>query len=419
MGRHARFSFPLSTGQVVGASFKSRGRYIRVQFPHPTENKFIEVTTGVPTPKGWTSVRNPPADAMTAAAKLILKHYAPILPPDLSKLRWDQAFDQLRGSAVIRPRTLQTYETAITHVSRLLHEARGPTQVTPELAQRFVRLYAGEKFRRGRASDAPEYSRSPQTVFNAIANLSIVWSHFKDLGFVRSNPWAEVKRPRLPKRVPVIPTEDSVAVFFRWLEERYPGWELVNVFVQVKMLTGCRLLDLCQVKSSQLDPRTRTLTITADQDKTHRERVIPIPDGLFARLLALRGSTHLWERYVEDTKVYRPGHTRTETFSPRVMYNAMKAIFRSYRKANPNHVIRSHDLRKRAITLMTLATQSVDQTANAIGISDQTARRYYLDAGKAFDAQSVMRKMAQVLLPSAASDTGAVSTGHSTSEEGN
>ncbi len=58
-----------------------------------------------------------------------------------------------------------------------------------------------------------------------------------------------------------------------------------------------------------------------------------------------------------------------------------------------------HSLRRRAITLVATATQSVDATAQAIGINPQTARAYYLDAQRAFQADDVFRKVASVLVP--------------------
>lgn len=49
---------------------------------------------------------------------------------------------------------------------------------------------------------------------------------------------------------------------------------------------------------------------------------------------------------------------------------------------------------------MTLETQNVDQTAQAIGIDASTARKYYLDAKTAFDGTGLLKQMASVLRPS-------------------
>ncbi|HET6576337.1 MAG TPA: tyrosine-type recombinase/integrase [Fimbriiglobus sp.] len=326
-------------------------------------------------------------------AKLISKHYA---VRNLCETTWDEALAEL-ATARIRPKTLVTYKTAVANLRAVLPDTKGPSSITEELANRFHRLYAATPFRRGKASDAKEYTRSPQTVYNAIANLSIVWSHFADLGYVKrhENPWEEVKRPTLPKRQPSIPTDESFKTLFAWLEMKYPGWELLRLFVELKMFAGCRLNDLCQLRSDQL--RGETLVILPEQDKTNCERHVPLPAGLARRLHAVKGATYLWERYTEDTKTYRPGPARTDTFAPSVMYNAMKSFFRAYGRAHPEAKIKSHDLRKRGLT-MTSGEVGVDRAAAAMGVTAETARKYYVDQKRAFDGAEVFRQMGQKLL---------------------
>jgi integrase len=198
-------------------------------------------------------------------------------------------------------------------------------------------------------------------VENALRRLSGLWGHLKRLGYTKGNPWEDIPRPTVPKKTPVIPTDDDVARFFAWLETTLPGWALPRLFVEVKALSGCRLNDLCQARSAQLDPAALTLAILAEQDKTHRERVIPLPEDLVRELVAIQGPTYLWERYNADARTYRHGTKSRDEFSPAYFYNAMKGLFRAYAKAGGK--LRSHGLRKRAITLTTLATQSVDATA--------------------------------------------------------
>ncbi len=165
----------------------------------------------------------------------------------------------------------------------------------------------------------------------------------------------QVKRPKLSKRQPSIPTDDAISTLFGWPNERFPGWELARLFLEVKAMSECRLNDLCQVRSGQLNGAT--LTITADQDKTPRERAIPLPADIADRLHAIKGLVYLWERYVEDARVYRKGRRNEREFRPSLMYNGMKWVFKEYQKAHPEARIKSQDLRKRAITLTALATQ--------------------------------------------------------------
>jgi hypothetical protein len=77
-------------------------------------------------------------------------------------------------------------------------------------------------------------------------------------------------------------------------------------------------------------------------------------------------------------------------------------VFAAFNVSRPGEPkLRPHDLRRRAITLMTAATQSVDATAQAVGVGPATARRYYLDAQRAFDSDALFTKLAGVLRPPA------------------
>ena len=82
------------------------------------------------------------------------------------------------------------------------------------------------------------------------------------------------------------------------------------------------------------------------------------------------------------------------------MYWFIDDIFPQYRKAFPDRPpITAHDLRRRAITLMVEATQSVDATAEALGIHPETARKHYLDAKQAYNSAELFKKLASILVP--------------------
>lgn len=387
MKRKARFSFVLPDQTRIGYSLKWRGGVVRIQFPDPTrQGHFVEKTTGC----------RSESDAHVEGAKIVLKSYAHTIPVDPESRTWSEATADLEKTT-LRPKTLATYLDAIKLFCRLQPTSKSPADVTVDVAQRFARVYALEPFRRSRSSTARTYTRSAQTVYNTIAALSIAWNHFLDRGYAKENPWERVKRPKLPKRLPALPAEAAFTVLDKWLDSRFPGWTLPKVFVAVKMVSGCRLNDLCQVRSDQL--RDGVLTIRPDQDKTHRERQIPLPESLVVALDAIKGPTYLWERYAAEARVYRKGRRNSGTFRPSLMYNFSKWLFKEYAKAHPEAKVKSHDFRKRAITMTAAATQNVDQTASALGVTSQTAARYYLDSKRAFDGQELMRKMASVLLP--------------------
>lgn len=394
MARHGRFPFTLPDGRTIRGNFKIRGRYFKVSFPHPTQPaKYIETSTGIEVPKGFDRKKNPPADWFTESAGIIATAYAPTLASDPKTATWEIILTEL-AEEDLRPRALEAYTSVLGIFRRYVPSSHGPHDVTAEVAKAFTRKYQQDGFTRSNASDAKRYTRSAKTVENMVRRMSGLWSKIMPK-FATSNPWALVKRPTVPKTTPAVPTEETVTGFLDWLTARYPTWELIRAFIEVKMVAGCRLNDLCQVKAAQFNHEAATLTILAGQDKTHRERVILLDAELAAKLARVRGAVYLWDRFLAESKVYRKA-TKTkhrEEFTPELLCNAMKNVFREYKGGK----LRSHGLRKRAITLTTLATQSVDATAQAFGLDPATARKYYLDANQAFNGSELLKRMAGVL----------------------
>jgi hypothetical protein len=86
-------------------------------------------------------------------------------------------------------------------------------------------------------------------------------------------------------------------------------------------------------------------------------------------------------------------------FKPSVMYHAVQSIFRQYGHAVPQHKVKTHDFRRRAITLTSdIVGDDMTKVSEAIGVTPETARRHYLDAQHVANAEEVQRWIAEVLL---------------------
>ncbi|MBX9627565.1 MAG: hypothetical protein K2X82_27440 [Gemmataceae bacterium] len=381
MARPAKHTHTLPNGRVVGYGLTTRGGSYRVRFEGPDGTRWEQATGS-----------DRKADARTAAGRIINEAYTPPEAPPPQTTTWDTAVAELGQTPGLRPDTLRNYRTVIRVFRSLIPAPTGPGDVTVADATRFKRLYLSTPTARGRRP------RTPVSCRTYLRSLRSLWAkHFRELGYVGSNPWAEVSYPDVDKKDVVIPEEESFRAFFKWLDAKYPGWPLIRLFVRVKGLTACRTLDLCQLRPEHL--AGGKLVLTPDITKTKRGRVVPLPADVFAGLKAIAGKKHLWERYTADAKVHRPGPRNRDEFDPKTLYWAVSAIFREYNAAHPAARVKPHDLRKRGITLTTLATQSVDATAHALGLDPQTARRYYTDATRAFDADALLTKMAAVLDP--------------------
>ena len=390
MGRQAQHSHTLPDGTAVGYSLTERPGGYRVRFVGP-DGRRVERATACAT-KG---------EARGAARAILDEAYRPALPAEPAMASWEVVLGELDRTPVLRPESVRAYRTAVNALRAILPELTGPHEVTTAHAHRFKREFLAGTYVRGKASDAQKYQRSPTSCTTYLRSLRSLWSkHFKPFGHVAGNPWLDVPYPNSPrgKRVRV-PAEETVTEFFAWLDKKHPGWELPRLFVKVKMLAGCRTSDLCKAKTADLTDDS--LTLTAEATKTREARSVPLPNEVVIALRKIAGSVWLWERSLEESKIRRPNpRTRSLTeYSPSTWRWTVQNLFREFNRGRPKASrLRPHDLRARAITVVAAETESVDATAQAMGVDPQTAR-HYLDAGKAFDRAAILRKAACLLLP--------------------
>jgi hypothetical protein len=397
MPRRAAAELPLPDGSMLGVGFKDRDGYLYAQFRHP-DGKYREHGTGKPT-KGWRPGQRAPVDALDAAARIIARVYSPALPPDPKRVTWEKALADLDKTPDLRPDSIRSYRCAVAALRRTIPELTGPATVTAAAAHRFKREILSGTYARGKASDAAQYKRTPTSCRTYLRSLRSLWSkHFKPLGYVKENVWLDVPYPNAPKGRRVrVPSEEVVGEFFAWLGEKHPGWELPRLFVTVKMVAGCRTIDLCRAKSADLG--RDSLTLTAEATKTREARTVPLQPDVVKALRRVAGPVWLWGRSVEESKKQRPNpkvQARTE-YDPSTWRWTIQNLFREFNQGRPaKSRLRPHDLRARAFTLTAAMTQSVDATAEAMGADPQTAR-HYLEAAKAFDRSAILRKAADLL----------------------
>src|SRR5205814_8082995 len=109
------------------------------------------------------------------------------------------------------------------------------------------------------------------------------------------NPFANVEQPELDRHEVKYVRQEDVSAFFDWLKDRFGDWPMPVLFFSVKAVTACRLEDICQLRSDQL--QDGRLVFTADTTKNRSERHATLPADLYAALDAYKGKTYLWERY--------------------------------------------------------------------------------------------------------------------------
>lgn len=286
----------------------------------------------------------------TEVARIIARVYA-TLYPDAKKVTWDEAIQSL--PADLRGDTHIAYRKAVKNMRETLAEEgiepETPAAITPELAGLYARTWLAGTYKRGKASDAKEYTRKPSTLNFYLRQLSAVWEHWREpsVAIVKDNPWASVRKAETDETQTESPAEEHVVEFFAWAKARYPEWERLHTLLELKALSACRTSDICKLRSDQL--KVGHVVWTPDIIKKRKGRVVLVPDDLFARLKRLAGPIFLWEGIVEDLAKWRPSKNRPVTeFTPKSLFYVVNNIFKEWGKTHlDKKLVTPHSLRRR------------------------------------------------------------------------
>lgn len=148
--------------------------------------------------------------ARDAAVAIVRDEYAPRARS--ASVSWDRALDELvrhmKGQN-LRPRTVEDYELALGNLRAAFPQARGPSEITTEMARRYklLRIEAG---------------RSAYTVAGNINKLGVIWRKWfiKQCEIVVENPWEGVEQPKTDRPRPRILTNEEETRFLAWLSVR-------------------------------------------------------------------------------------------------------------------------------------------------------------------------------------------------------
>jgi integrase len=242
--------------------------------------------------------------AIGEAHRIVLEAYR-VIAPTSDTITWDHAKETLSKEMTAdgkRPRTIGGYLETLDKLISMFPLAKGPADVTARMAGDFKVRYgsAGKTSRKKGEGGVEGEARAAKSLDSRVRTLKAVFSWFARLKIVDENPFEGVEQPTMDRPVVKYVTRANIGSFFAWLEQRYPGWAMPRLFFSVKALSGCRLRDVCSLRSKQL--REGRLVFEADLTKNRSERYVVLPEDVFAALDAYKGDRWLWERYPAELK---------------------------------------------------------------------------------------------------------------------
>jgi integrase len=350
-------------------------------------------------------------DAINAAHQIILDHYEETLPKLVQKVTWDEAKEKLTEAMLAdnkRPKTIKGYMETLNRLIEMFPQARGPGDMSEFLALEFKVKYARGTFSRQpkkREDDlVAEYARKTKSLDSRLRTLKAVFGWFVDMHLVTGNPFDKVEQPEMDRHEVKYVKREDLLDFLTWVEGRYAGWRMPHLFFTVKALTGCRLDDLCNIRSEQLVEGR--LIFTADQTKNRSERYALLPDDLYVELDAYKGKTYLWERYPAELKQYVRGTSKHQVileFKTQRLYSWIVALLRDYQKQTGKD-LSSHDFRRAAFTRAAEADIHPKRAAVAFDVTAETMLKYYTATEKKRTADEVLSELQGQLMPKKAGE---------------
>jgi integrase len=318
------------------------------------------------------------AQAVEAARVIIEEDYA-AASATAENVEWDEAIERLQARLATSGNRASTtdYYLKLIRLVRKLYPTAGPADFTSSMAAKWRDRMMTI---RGKRKKLP----SAHYVAGLIGGLSALWQKWfmDDLKIVQANPWQDVQPPKADKLPVRFATDELIEPFYKWIGERFGDWPFPKLFLSAKAYTGCRLMDLCSLRSRQL--RNGRLVFPPDLTKGRKERAVPLPTELYTALYSFKGDSWLWENYLLGLKTALiakgfPTHQLKREFAPQRLYFWVETLFSDYRKGHPERpTLTTHMFRKRAFTMAWEAGIDMRQASIAYGCNVDTLMKHYV-----------------------------------------
>jgi len=117
---------------------------------------------------------------------------------------------------------------------------------------------------------------SPGYVGHVIAYMKAFYQWGIARGFTQKDPWYLVKRPREPKRLPRVLTQDDAAKILRAIKKHTPQDMRDRAVLEALYSTGCRVSELCGINMEDIDLNLGQAIV---KGKGNKERIVYFTDS--------------------------------------------------------------------------------------------------------------------------------------------
>ncbi len=326
----------------------------------------------------------------------------------------EDALQRAREADNLRPSYVSDCLLMLESVRRTFPEAESPANITPDMANEYKR-------KRAEAKPAP----SPWTVRGDLSTLRAVFGKWlgRECGLLETNPFANVKPLKCDDPDVRIVSADETKLLFAWLAERWNGWRLLAVYLEVAALVGWRATEIGSLREDDI-LADGFIRVVAGNSKTRKLKYAWLPAELHSELKACADGGWAFGRFSDELHRLlllwkrRPHHAaKVRNLTPERFVGWLQdelSRFCDARQASENRAAAQEgrqpetllrftlqDFRRTAITGLQTAGASEKEASVQVGCTPEVMRRHY----ERLDGMAIARRNAERRLADSGPET--------------
>ena len=324
----------------------------------------------------------------------------------LLKPTWEECRTAIKRAMLadnLRPTSIEDSLRNFEAIQRMFPEASSPADITSDMANEFKRRRA-------------EAGKSPWTIRGDLATLRASFGKWlgQECGLLQVNPFANARPPRCDDPEIRIVLAPETTLLFNWLVERWNGWRLPLVYLQIAALVGWRATEIAGIREADVlaDGHVK---VAAAASKTRKTKYGWLPAELRQELLDCAADGWAFGRFSDDLRRllllwWRRPHqaARVKPFSPDRLVGWLQDELERFNTAQAKAsqeaggaVVWSrftlHDFRRTAITGLQMAGVSEKDVSVMVGATPEVIRKHY----ERMDQMAIARRSVQKRLGAA------------------